>query len=138
MDEEKNPDALLSEPPQFPSSPQHERAGSTSLGAAPNPNGDVVSPIIGDSATLPTAPPPVQIDPNARVVIDVINSEVSASTKTRRPPPLPHHVALGANKSGPQIGVQTLLTRLKQSIASAKVSVGAYRSSDCGADDGLK
>jgi hypothetical protein len=137
MDEDNTPDALLSEPPQFPPSPQRERAGSTSVGAAPTPNGDVVSPVIGDFATSPIAPPPVQVDIYARVVSDVINSEVSASTKISPPSP-PIRVALGADKSGPQIGVQTLLNRLKQSIASAKVRVGAYHPSDGGADDRLK
>jgi hypothetical protein len=93
MADGNNPDHLLAEPPEFP--PQHERTGSMSLGAAPNASGDDVSPINGDStATATTAPPPAQPDPNARVVHDVINSE---------------------------IGVATLLNRLKQSIASAKV-----------------
>ena len=79
MDEDNNPDRLLSEPPEFPNQ-QHQRTGSMSLGAAPNPNGDDVSPINGDSAAPSTAagPPPAQVDPNARVVRDVINSEVSA------------------------------------------------------------
>ncbi|PMD54312.1 RhoGAP-domain-containing protein [Hyaloscypha bicolor E] len=62
-----------------------------SLGAAPNANGDEVSPIKDDSTAA--APPPAQPDPNAKAVHDVINSE---------------------------IGVATLLNRLKQSIASAK------------------
>jgi Rho GTPase-activating protein RGD1 len=62
-----------------------------SLGAAPNANGDEVSPIKDDSTA---APPPAQSDPNIKAVHDVINSE---------------------------IGVATLLNRLKQSIASAKV-----------------
>jgi hypothetical protein len=50
-----------------------------SLDAATNPNGAEVSPVNGDSA-VPTAiaPPPAQVDPNARVVHDVINSEVRA------------------------------------------------------------
>jgi hypothetical protein len=51
-----------------------------SLGAAPNPNGDDVSPINGDSVASTTAPAPApapaQVDPNARLVHDVINSEV--------------------------------------------------------------
>jgi hypothetical protein len=64
-----------------------------SLGAVPNANGDDVSPINGDPTTT-TAPPPAQPDPNAKAVHDVVNSE---------------------------IGVATLLNRLKQSIASAKV-----------------
>jgi hypothetical protein len=66
-----------------------------SLGAAPNANGDDVSPINGDSTTAAAAPLAVQSDPNAKAVRDVVNSE---------------------------IGVATLLNRLKQSIASAKVS----------------
>jgi hypothetical protein len=91
MANDNNPDRLLSEPPEFP--PQHERTGSMSLGAAPNANGDEVSPIKDDSTAA--APPPAQSDPNAKAFHDVINSE---------------------------IGVATLLNRLKQSIASAKVS----------------
>ncbi len=87
-----NPDRLLSEPPDF-SNQHREGNGSMSLGAAPNFNGGDVSPINGDSITT-SAPPPVH-DPNAKAVHDVINSE---------------------------IGVSTLLNRLKQSIASAKVS----------------
>ncbi|PMD25613.1 RhoGAP-domain-containing protein [Hyaloscypha hepaticicola] len=66
-----------------------------SLGAAPNANGDDVSPITGDSTTAAAAAAaqPAQPDPNAKAVHDVVNSE---------------------------IGVATLLNRLKQSIASAK------------------
>jgi hypothetical protein len=93
MGEDNNPDRLLSEPPEFPDQ-QRERTGSMSLGAAPNANGDDVSPINGDSTTTVTLPPQVQADPNAKAVQAVINSE---------------------------IGVSTLLNRLKQSIASAKV-----------------
>ncbi|KAH7333480.1 hypothetical protein BKA65DRAFT_403833 [Rhexocercosporidium sp. MPI-PUGE-AT-0058] len=63
-----------------------------SLGAAPNANGDEVSPLNGDSINT-SAPPPVLTNPNAKAVHDVVNSE---------------------------IGVSTLLNRLKQSIASAK------------------
>lgn len=95
-----NPDRLLSEPPDF-SNQHRERTGSMSLGAAPNFNGDDVSPINGDSITTSApapAPPPVH-DPNAKAVHDVINSE---------------------------IGVSTLLNRLKQSIASAKVGLVQY------------
>jgi hypothetical protein len=68
-----------------------------SLGAAPNANGDDVSPITGDSTTTAAAAAaqPAQPDPNVKAVHDVVNSE---------------------------IGVATLLNRLKQSIASAKVS----------------
>lgn len=99
MAEDNNPDRLLSEPPEFPSQHEHEheRKGSMSLGAAPNANGDDVSPIKDDSNTTAAAAPlPAQSDPNAKAVHDVINSE---------------------------IGVATLLNRLKQSIASAKVSL---------------
>ncbi len=93
MADDNNPDRLRSEPPEFP--PQQERKGSMSLGAAPNANGDDVSPITGDSTTTAAAAQPAQSDPNAKAVHDVVNSE---------------------------IGVATLLNRLKQSIASAKVS----------------
>ena len=75
MEDDGNPDRLVSEPPELPST-QHERTGSMSLGAAPNSNGDDVSPINGESAASITGPPPAQVDPNARVVHDVINSEV--------------------------------------------------------------
>lgn len=70
-----------------------------SLGAAPNANGDEVSPLNGDSITT-SAPPPVLTNPNAKAVHDVVNSE---------------------------IGVATLLNRLKQSIASAKVGLPLRR-----------
>lgn len=63
-----------------------------SLGAAANPNGDEVSPINGDSAAPSTiAPPPAQVDPNAKIVHDVINSEVRANKR--------HWDALEANNS---------------------------------------
>ena len=83
MDEDNNPDKLLSGPPEF-ANQQHERTGSMSLGAAPNSNGDDVSPINGDSAAPSTAagPPPAQVDPNAQVVQVVMNSEVSTSKTT--------------------------------------------------------
>ncbi|CZS98218.1 related to GTPase-activating protein beta-chimerin [Rhynchosporium agropyri] len=91
MADDHNSDKLLSEPPEFPST-HHERTGSMSLGAPPNANGDDVSPPNGDS--MPTSAPPSALsNPNAKAVHDVTNSE---------------------------IGVSTLLTRLKQSIASAK------------------
>lgn len=87
-----NPDRTLSEPPDV-SNQHRERTGSVSLNAAANANGDNVSyPPNGDDVTT-SAPPPVH-DPNAKAVHNVINSE---------------------------IGVATLLNRLKQSIASAKV-----------------
>ncbi len=87
-DDNINPDRLLSDPPEYPPQPEHERKGSMSLAAVPNANGDDVSK---DDST----PAPALNDPNAKAVYDVINSE---------------------------IGVATLLNRLKQSIASAKVS----------------
>lgn len=69
-----------------------ERDGRMSLGATPNVDGDDVSPVNGDS--VPTsAAPATQNDPHAKAVNDVVSSE---------------------------IGVNTLLNRLKQSIASAK------------------
>lgn len=91
-DDNNPPDRLLSEPADF-TSPHRERAGSMSLGAAPNANGDEVSPLNADS-TRTSSPPPSHADPQAKAVHDVVNSE---------------------------IGVSTLLNRLKQSIASAKV-----------------
>jgi hypothetical protein len=67
---------LLSEPPEFPN--HQERTGNMSVGAAPT--GDEVSPINGDAGTPATPPPPVQ-DPNAKIVHDVINSDVSMRQK---------------------------------------------------------
>ncbi|KAH6677663.1 hypothetical protein B0J14DRAFT_475762 [Halenospora varia] len=64
-----------------------------SLGAGPNANGDEVSPINGESVTGANGGSSVIQDPNSKAVNDVISSE---------------------------IGVSTLLNRLKQSIASAK------------------
>lgn len=74
-DNHNNPNRQLSEPPDFPNQ-HHERTGSMSLGAPPT--GDDVSPMgtNGDSATSTAAPPALQ-DPNAKVVHDVLNSEVS-------------------------------------------------------------
>lgn len=94
MADDENPDRLLSELPDI-SNQQRERTGSMSLGAAPTANGDEVSPINGDSASM-NAPAHPQLTPLARSVDTVVNSE---------------------------IGVQTLLNRLKQSIASAKVRI---------------
>ena len=76
MDEDNISDRRLSGQPEFLST-QHERTGSMSLGAPANSNGDEVSPINGDSAAASNAVPPV--DPNVRVVHDVINSEVRVS-----------------------------------------------------------
>lgn len=73
-DDNAKPDQLLSEPPDFPAQ-QHERSGSMSLG--PLPTGDDVSPINGDAASSTMGPPPAQIDLQARLVHDVVNSEVS-------------------------------------------------------------
>ena len=80
MDEDNNLDRLHSEPPEFPDQ-SRERAGSMSLGAAPNANGDDVSPINGD-VTNTMGPPPAQIDPNAKAVHDVMNSEVRPTNGT--------------------------------------------------------
>lgn len=71
---------------------QGERAGSMSLGGTPNANGDDVSPINGDTVT--SAASSIPVDHNTESVQSVVTSE---------------------------IGVATLLNRLKQSIASAKV-----------------
>jgi hypothetical protein len=79
IDDDINPDRLPSEPPEFPDQ-NHERKGSMSLGAGPNANGDEVSPINGDS--VPTsAAPPVQVDPNAKAVQEVVTSEVCAGLR---------------------------------------------------------
>lgn len=97
MVEGTNPDQLPVIPPEY----QVERKGSMSLGAAPNGNGDDVSPINSDAATAPLTSnlPPNQLDPNAKSVHDVVNSG---------------------------IGVATLLNRLKQSIASARVRTACF------------
>jgi hypothetical protein len=92
MPEDTNPDRLLAQPSEFPIQ-QRDRTGSMSLDAFPNANGDEVSPINGDGTA--EAPLPKEVDFRARSVDAVYNSE---------------------------IGVHTLLSRLKQSIASAKVS----------------
>lgn len=77
MDEDNNPDRLLSEPPEHPLE-QHQRTSSIPPGAPPT--GDDVSSLNGDAAPAPAAPvalPPVEVvDPNAKVVRDVVNSEV--------------------------------------------------------------
>jgi hypothetical protein len=81
MDEDNLSDRRLSGQPEFASTMQHGRSGSMSLGASANPRGDEVSPINGDAAGDSTvAHPPAQVDQNARVVHDVINSEVRATT----------------------------------------------------------
>lgn len=107
MDHDRNPDRLHHEPPpEFSPITMNsgDRTGSMSLGAPPNANGDV-SPIVGESG------PPPPADPNAKIVHEVVNSEVwDCSWRIRR---------MAANMW--QIGVSTLLNRLKQSIASAKV-----------------
>ncbi|KAK0112220.1 hypothetical protein ONS96_001469 [Cadophora gregata f. sp. sojae] len=92
MADDNNPDRLLSDPLEF-ASQQRGRAGSMSLGAAPNANGDDVSSVNNGESMTTAAPPPIQPNLNAKAVRDVVNSE---------------------------IGVSTLLNRLKQSIASAK------------------
>ena len=67
---------------------------SLGVGAAPNANGDDIFALNNGDSTTTAAPPPLPFNPNAKAVRDVVNSE---------------------------IGVSTLLNRLKQSIASAKV-----------------
>jgi len=76
MDGDNNPDRLVQDPPEFPSE-QRERTGSMSLGAPPI--ADDVSPINGDGANSTAVSPPVQ-DPNAKLVHDVVNSEVSINS----------------------------------------------------------
>lgn len=78
MDDDSHPDRLLSEPSELPSH-QHDQAGSMSLG--PSPAVDDVSPINGDSVAPTTAAPPVE-DPNAKIVHDVLNSDVSSRNST--------------------------------------------------------
>ena len=75
MDEDSNnnPDRLLAEPPNPPNQ-LHEGSGSMSLGAAANGDSEI-SPVNDQSATS-TDGPPAQVDPNAKAVHDVVNSEV--------------------------------------------------------------
>lgn len=78
MADEDNPDRLLSEPPETTN--QHERTGSMSFGAPPNV--DDVSPINGDSANdigngNGLGATTVVEDSNAKIVHEVVNSEVS-------------------------------------------------------------
>ncbi|RDL31521.1 uncharacterized protein BP5553_09730 [Venustampulla echinocandica] len=98
-----NPDHLLTEPAELADNSQNKETnpGNMSLGAqtgdeiASPPNGGGGTGGGGYAVTTAAAPPtaPAQVDPNAKAVYDVVNSE---------------------------IGVSTLLNRLKQSIASAK------------------
>lgn len=89
-DRERNPDRLLSEPPpdhfQTPAQ-QHDRSGSITVGSPQNHSStgdDVVSPINGESTTaLP--PPPAQVDPHAKIVHEVVNSEVMGSVQHTLP-----------------------------------------------------
>ena len=74
MDEDNKLGRLHPEPPEF-SNQSGERTGSMSLGAPPNANGEDASPMNGD-ATSTMVPPPAQVDPNAKAVHDVMNSEV--------------------------------------------------------------
>jgi hypothetical protein len=78
MDEDNsNPDRLLSEPSDFPTQP-HDGTGNMSSGAP----GDDASVTNGDAApSAPAAPPPAQVDPNAKIVHDVVNSEVRATSR---------------------------------------------------------
>ncbi|RFU34467.1 hypothetical protein B7463_g1860, partial [Scytalidium lignicola] len=92
MEEDNNPDRLLTDPSELPS-PQHDSRGSMSLGGAPTNGAETSTIINGEGITSSGAAPAVQVDPNAQIVQDVVGSE---------------------------IGVSTLLNRLKQSIASAK------------------
>lgn len=75
MDEDHNPDRLLAEPPE-PVSQQHERTSSMSL--EPTVSIDDASPANGEPDATAGAPPPApQPDPNAKIVHEVVNSEVS-------------------------------------------------------------
>lgn len=81
MDQYRNDEKLASEPPppEFSASPIHDRTASMNLGSPPPPNanGDEVSPVHGDFASQqPGPPPPPAADPNAKVVHEVVNSEV--------------------------------------------------------------
>ena len=85
MDDENISDRHLSEQAESFGT-QQERIGSMSLGAAANHNGDEVSPINGDSAAVSkTEPSAAHVDPNAKVVHDVINSEVRGTRPTLLP-----------------------------------------------------
>jgi hypothetical protein len=77
MDEDNNPDRLLSEPTEPPTQ-QQERTSTLSL--EPPPTGEDGFPINGDVDVPVAAPPPPQVDPNAKIVRDVVNSEVSTNS----------------------------------------------------------
>jgi hypothetical protein len=78
MDEDNNPDRLLSEPPEQPSQPQ-ERTSSLSL--EPSAPIDEKKPVNGgEPETSAVVPPPPQSDLNAQIVREVVNSEVSAES----------------------------------------------------------
>ena len=80
MDEGNGPDRLLSEPPEQPSQPQ-EMTSSMSL-EPPIPS-DENTPTIGgetEASAAAAALLPPQPDPNAQIVHEVVNSEVSAES----------------------------------------------------------
>jgi hypothetical protein len=78
MDEDNNPDRLLSEPPEQPSQPLREKMSNLSV-EPPTPS-DEAAPPNGDPDVSAAAPPPPQPDPNAKIVREVVNSEVSAAS----------------------------------------------------------
>jgi hypothetical protein len=79
MDEDNNPDRLLSEPPEQP--PQSLREKMSNLSVEPSAPSDEATPPNGepDVSVAAAAPPPPQPDPNAKIVRDVVTSEVSAA-----------------------------------------------------------
>jgi hypothetical protein len=70
MDEDNNPDRLLSEPPEQPSQQLHEKMSNLSV-EHPAPSDEAV-PANGEPEPSAAAPP------NAKIVHEVVNSEVSA------------------------------------------------------------
>lgn len=77
MDEDNNPDRLLSEPPEQPSQQLHEKMSNLSV-EPPAPS-DEAGSANGEPEPSVAAPAPPQPDPNAKIVHEVVNSEVSAS-----------------------------------------------------------
>lgn len=72
MDDDNRLDGVSPEPLE-PSSHQPER--TTSMLSEPPATGDDISTINGDVEAPNGPPPPPQVDPNAKIVHEVVNSE---------------------------------------------------------------
>lgn len=100
---------LPSEPPQVVAH-EHDRDERMSQGTAQV--SEDASAVNGNVGAGGAAPSQIPSDPYAEQVQSVVSSEVSLYSLNR---------SMYQTDQTPQIGVQTLLNRLKQSIASAKV-----------------